>query len=239
MVWRILSNPVTSLCCYGRNRGGVFIQQVLWYQLLWVSVEGISQVTASQVAQNQSVKNLISILSSPVECWCFCEISALMSAAKRLAFSSAAFPLHILFCSFFSSSTDIRNDILHPDMPHIAYTINQMLIHIVKCFTFSENSLGHCSLFLSKKPSLVGSMCWYFFNECAEGENEEKDTFYWYIYWLKISSKMSTLLSGKIINGECRRAWNTGLQLNLHGLLIISSTTVNSMKLTHVWETSQ
>lgn len=40
---------------------------------------------------------------------------------------------------------------------------------------------------------------------------------------------MSTLLSEKVINGECRSAWDTGLQLNLHGFLIISSTTVNSM----------
>lgn len=44
-----------------------------------------------------------------------------------------------------------------------------------------------------------------------------------------MSIKMSTLLSEKVINGECKSAWDTGFQLNLHGFLIISSTTVNSM----------
>lgn len=72
-------------------------------------------------------QNLISILSFSAECYHFCEINALTSTYKRLGFSSAAFPLHILFCSLFSSFTDICSDILHPDMAHIAHPINQIV----------------------------------------------------------------------------------------------------------------
>lgn len=99
-------------------------------------------------------QNLTSILSFSVECYHFCEISALMSTDKSL---HLVLQLSLsTFCSFFSSFTDICNDILHPAMAHVAHPINQRLIHIVKCFTFSENSLGCCSLFLSKNPPSIG-----------------------------------------------------------------------------------
>lgn len=42
-----------------------------------------------------------------------------------------------------------------------------------------------------------------------------------YFYWLKYQTKYQPFRVERLLIGECRSAWDTALQLNLHGFLII------------------